>query len=155
MEDNSINSEEQDWKQDDTKTDQSDSFENLNFNDYQTSKYHLSCHGNSGAALASLESLNANLTDQAPMFSCNCMCHSHDNKHMLCDSCDCRSIQYGLEYIEPHPSSLTDHLTTQRLSCRQEVLYHNDVTVDELAGYLDELLHLPRPMSDMAELMYA
>lgn len=155
MEDNSINSEEQDWKQDNTKTDQSDLAENLNFNDCQASKYHLSCHGNSGAALASLESLNANLTDQPPIFSCNCMCHYHDNKDMLCNSCDCQSIQYGLEYIEPHPSFFTSHLPTQRLSCRQEVLYHNDVTVDELAGYLDELLHLPRPMSDMAELMYA
>ena len=39
------------------------------------------------------------------------------------------------------------------LSCRQQALY-NDVTVEELAGYLDELLYLPKPMSDMAELMY-
>ena len=28
------------------------------------------------------------------------------------------------------------------------------VTVDDLAGYFDQMLHLPRPMSDMAQLMY-
>ena len=30
----------------------------------------------------------------------------------------------------------------------------DDVTVDDLAGYFDQMLHLPRPMSDMAQLMY-
>lgn len=40
------------------------------------------------------------------------------------------------------------------LSCRQEALYYNDVSVEELAGYFDELLHIPKPMSVMAELMY-
>jgi len=30
----------------------------------------------------------------------------------------------------------------------------DDVTVEELAGYLDELLHLPKKMSQMAEMMY-
>lgn len=42
-------------------------------------------------------------------------------------------------------------------SCRAEVMrvdYLDDVTVDELAGYFDQLLYLPRPMSEMAELMY-
>ena len=29
----------------------------------------------------------------------------------------------------------------------------DDVTVDDLAGYFDQMLHLPRPMSDMAQLM--
>ena len=40
-------------------------------------------------------------------------------------------------------------------SCRQAALWEDDVTVDDLAGYMDQLLHLPKPMSDMAELMYA
>ena len=40
-------------------------------------------------------------------------------------------------------------------SCRQAALWEDDITVDDLAGYMDQLLHLPKPMSDMAELMYA
>ena len=42
-------------------------------------------------------------------------------------------------------------------SCRNEVLgvgYVDDVTVDDLAGYFDQMLHLPKPMSEMAQLMY-
>ena len=42
-------------------------------------------------------------------------------------------------------------------NCREEALgvgYVDDVTVDDLAGYFDQMLHLPRPMSDMAQLMY-
>ena len=49
------------------------------------------------------------------------------------------------------------------ISCRQqEAVYSNysgrynldDTTVDELAGYFDEMMYLPKPMSEMAELMY-
>ena len=42
-------------------------------------------------------------------------------------------------------------------NCRDEALgvgYVDDVTVEDLAGYFDQMLHLPRPMSDMAQLMY-
>ena len=42
-------------------------------------------------------------------------------------------------------------------SCRAEVMrvdYLDDVTVDDLTGYFDQLLYLPRPTSEMAELMY-
>ena len=42
-------------------------------------------------------------------------------------------------------------------SCRDEALgvgYMDDVTVDDLAGYFDQMLYLPKPMSDMAQLMY-
>ena len=35
--------------------------------------------------------------------------------------------------------------------CRAQA---NDVTVDELAGYLENALFIPRPMSSMAEMMY-
>ena len=42
--------------------------------------------------------------------------------------------------------------------CRDEALgvvrYVDDVTVDDLAGYFDQMLHLPKPMSEMAQLMY-
>eukprot|EP00116_Pleurobrachia_bachei_P017194 sb/3477456/ len=36
--------------------------------------------------------------------------------------------------------------------CRSQA---NDVTVDELAGYMENALFIPRPMSTMAEMMYA
>ena len=42
-------------------------------------------------------------------------------------------------------------------NCREEALgvgYVDDVTADDLAGYFDQMLHLPRPMSDMAQLIY-
>ena len=56
--------------------------------------------------------------------------------------------------------SLSEHLPAEGSpplpppTCRQEALWE-DITVDDLAGYMDQLLYLPRPMSDMAELMYA
>ena len=47
------------------------------------------------------------------------------------------------------------------LSCRQQAASYgggarclDDTTVDDLAGYLDEIMFLPKPMSEMAELMY-
>ena len=43
-------------------------------------------------------------------------------------------------------------------SCREEATNSmaslDDTTVDDLAGYLDEIMFLPKPMSEMAELMY-
>lgn len=41
-------------------------------------------------------------------------------------------------------------------SCREEagMNYLDDTTVDDLAGYLDEIMFIPKPMSEMAELMY-
>ncbi len=43
-------------------------------------------------------------------------------------------------------------------TCRQELCapcYLDDTTVDDLVGYFEQMLYLPKPMSDMAELMYA
>jgi hypothetical protein len=46
------------------------------------------------------------------------------------------------------------------MSCRQQAVTYtpsscfDDTTVDDLAGYLDEIMFLPKPMSEMAELMY-
>ena len=48
---------------------------------------------------------------------------------------------------DPAPSS-THH---QARGCRVQA---NDVTVDELAGYMENALFIPRPMSSMAEMMY-
>ena len=42
-------------------------------------------------------------------------------------------------------------------NCRGEALvvgYVDDVTVEDLTGYFDQMLHLPKPMSDMVHLMY-
>ena len=44
-------------------------------------------------------------------------------------------------------------------SCREQaaaacVNSFDDTTVDDLAGYLDEIMFIPKPMSEMAELMY-
>lgn len=49
--------------------------------------------------------------------------------------------------------------TGSHMSCRQQAVtcrpsYLDDTTVDDLAGYLDEIMFLPKPMSEMAELMY-
>lgn len=44
-------------------------------------------------------------------------------------------------------------------TCREQaaaayVNSFDDTTVDDLAGYLDEIMFIPKPMSEMAELMY-
>ena len=55
--------------------------------------------------------------------------------------------------IGPHPQPLV-----MLRSCREEAAAcancFDDTTVDDLAGYLDEIMFLPKPMSEMAELMY-
>ena len=49
-------------------------------------------------------------------------------------------------------SSLHMSCRQQAAACRQ--CHFDDTTVDDLAGYLDEIMYLPKPMSEMAELMY-
>ena len=62
-------------------------------------------------------------------------------------TCDWSNVVAGAcDYHEP--------TTNYHQTCRQQATAYDDITVDDLAGYLDELLYLPRPMSDMAELMY-
>ena len=61
-------------------------------------------------------------------------------------------------------SPLTSHVgpSQQSLSllrsCREQAAAAgsglDDTTVDDLAGYLDEIMFIPKPMSEMAELMY-
>ncbi|XP_062506960.1 uncharacterized protein LOC134183442 [Corticium candelabrum] len=43
---------------------------------------------------------------------------------------------------------------TRMKSCREECVQPNNVSVNELAAYLDNYLHIPKEMSHMAELMY-
>ena len=52
------------------------------------------------------------------------------------------------------PSSISSCSFYCQRSFQQKALWE-DITVDDLAGYMDQLLYLPRPMSDSAELMYA
>lgn len=39
-------------------------------------------------------------------------------------------------------------------SCREECVQSDDLSVNELAAYLEDYLHIPKKMSHMAELMY-
>lgn len=38
--------------------------------------------------------------------------------------------------------------------CTNVIPCTDDVTIDELASYFEDLVHIPKKMSDMAELMY-
>ncbi|XP_003387872.1 PREDICTED: oxidative stress-responsive serine-rich protein 1-like [Amphimedon queenslandica] len=82
---------------------------------------------------------------------CVCSCHSQDDR-IACLLCDCHTVQSSLP--DQHHQAVGVVGGGAVLStCRQEAMY-SDVSVEELAGYFDELLYLPRPMSVMAELMY-
>lgn len=48
----------------------------------------------------------------------------------------------------PSSAASTPHQT-----CRTQAV-HSDHTVDDLAGYMENALFIPRPMSSMAEMMY-
>ena len=53
---------------------------------------------------------------------------------------------------DPAPSApVTPGPQQHARGCRVQA---NDVTVDELAGYMENALFIPRPMSSMAEMMY-
>lgn len=98
---------------------------------------------------------------------------------MCCNSvrCDCtRHISDGVEdsfsslSVSNYPSSSSSANTNFATgsaaqsvlvarSCREQaaaacVNSFDDTTVDDLAGYLDEIMFIPKPMSEMAELMY-
>ena len=62
-------------------------------------------------------------------------------------------------YLPATPTGLCQSAIPRMLcrTCRQEACapcYLDDTTVDDLAGYLDQIVFLPKPMSEMAELMY-
>ena len=52
------------------------------------------------------------------------------------------------------PSSSLSELRNSLPSCSNEASQHDDVNVDELASYLEHFMHIPKKMSDMAEMMY-
>jgi len=60
-----------------------------------------------------------------------------------------------LSYLSsPAASAPAPEDSTLARSCSHEMRLE-EANVNELASYLDDLLHLPRPMSTMAEMMYA
>ena len=96
---------------------------------------------------SSLEALSLSEENHTHNITCTCECHTHREPSI---SCDCH-----MTHLDVYSNSTTPVYYNQHRSCREEAInIYNDITVDELAGYLDELLYLPRPMSDMAELMY-
>lgn len=109
---------------------------------------HLNMADSERTVTTSLEALS--LSDQNHthnVAACTCECHSSHREPNI--SCDCHVTHLDV-YSSATPVSYSQHRT-----CREEAInVYNDITVGELAGYLDELLYLPRPMSDMAELMY-
>ena len=110
--------------------------------EHDTEIDHLSCHDDtSSVSKPHSESQNT------------CDCHNAvtsttcDWSNVVTSTCDWSSAVTGTcDYHEP--------TTNYHQTCRQQATAYDDITVDDLAGYLDELLYLPRPMSDMAELMY-
>ena len=81
-----------------------------------------------------------------------------------CANCVCfvdsfSSLSVSSSPAAGHMSSWPQSLGPRR-TCREEaaaVSSRNcldDTTVDDLAGYLDEIMFIPKPMSEMAELMY-
>jgi len=62
----------------------------------------------------------------------------------------------GLESESNLPDGQARSRALKRTTCSDEARRDKDVdmSVDELAGYFDEQVHIPRKMSFMAELMY-
>ena len=103
--------------------------------------------------------------------NCGCMrgteCETGDSDNASCEDEIVRSL-HSLHVSErasnlQQPPSLESRLSygynSQPLcrTCRQEVYapsYLDDTTVDDLVGYFDQFMYLPKPMSEMAELMY-
>lgn len=59
----------------------------------------------------------------------------------------------GIISIKEQPATSTTRLSD--VSCSQQArMGADDTTIDDLAGYLDDMLHIPKKMSHMAEMMY-
>lgn len=51
-------------------------------------------------------------------------------------------------------SELSLNNNNNSTECMNVIPCTDDVTIDELASYFEDLVHIPKKMSDMAELMY-
>lgn len=61
-------------------------------------------------------------------------------------------------YQEPPLCTPNDRINQQNVSCSQQAMWNpstnGDVTTDELACYFETIVHIPKKMSTMAEMMY-
>ncbi|GFN94122.1 oxidative stress-responsive serine-rich protein 1 [Plakobranchus ocellatus] len=69
-----------------------------------------------------------------------------------CTSSSSTRLHFDSTSLPTQPASSSAGLGR---SCSQEVREMEDTNVNELASYLEDLLHIPRKMSSMAEMMYA
>ena len=101
-----------------------------------------------------LESLTvSNTTDTT--CTCKCMC-GQDQAH-LCGTRFPPAISEHGSTVSGDSTQWVWPCSHGNGSCGGEALgvgYMEDVTVEDLAGYFDQMLYLPRPMSEMAQLMY-
>lgn len=69
-----------------------------------------------------------------------------------------KDTQTKSRHSDPGMMTIKEQLPPARLSdvsCSQQArLRADDTTIDDLAGYLDNMLHIPKKMSHMAEMMY-
>lgn len=109
--------------------------------------YHHHRHNNHRGLSQALPQSSKNLNSD-PFTS-----HEGEDAASIIDSFDTLSVSNS-----HHPVVASHSAVAIPRSCRQEatnsVTYFDDTTVDDLAGYLDEIMFLPKPMSEMAELMY-
>lgn len=85
-----------------------------------------------------------------------------DCSRPACSNCVCALDSFNTLSVSSLPAG--SHVMQQPVallrSCREEAAATtgrnclDDTTVDDLAGYLDEIMFIPKPMSEMAELMY-
>lgn len=73
--------------------------------------------------------------------------HSLDSHILSMSSLESSLPVLPLTNVGSKPADLRSY------SCSQQALI-DDMSVDELAGYLDDFVHIPKKMSSMAEMMY-
>ncbi len=94
----------------------------------------------------------------APPTHNNCTRHGCGNCVCIVDSFN--TLSMSSPPAQGHMVSTVPQSMALLRSCREEAAavanrnYLDDTTVDDLAGYLDEIMFIPKPMSAMAELMY-
>ena len=73
------------------------------------------------------------------------------------DNLDLKDLEAGLADCMASSSagsSPTKPEYNRQVTCSQEALRLDDFTVDELAGYFEDFVYIPKKMSSMAEMMY-
>ncbi|XP_013776027.1 oxidative stress-responsive serine-rich protein 1-like [Limulus polyphemus] len=66
-----------------------------------------------------------------------------------------RNMALFEEEVTRSSKSRENQTNASERTCAQEARNNDDVNVDELAAYLDNLVYIPKEMSRMAEMMYA